>query len=647
MVSLSVHFNQILICGPSRAGKTRFMNLLLKNATVSSQQNPLKIPILSVSKDGTSFVKMDDALLDEMHGSTKKPPSIAQSFSIDEMQSALHIPKHTKNDSDNPMPSVSFASKETYMKESSEPVPSQSVRRPFSHCQVTSTLQNQHPTYDKNLPVLNWYQFIDFGGQSQFCRLMSTIVSKPNFTIFVLDDHPNEEGRSNADGFETHDQPPLTNKEILMHCPALELAEKTDKSIKLLITGAFKDQSTGKTMDDKIMLGPSIYPTTLKNESKMLISPLNSEQLYEVDETVVEELRTMLLEMRHKVKATNVQFQWLKLYQEVYKNKFISRNELFEIAKKFGIKDLKDFDQFLCTFHDLRAIVYYPEVLPNVVFTDPQILIDLVAQLFNIVSCSDMNHLIQAARYEGIISIELLNFLASRYPNPSIYKDNFFEPKDVIKILLHLKVITRCNWKSEAEYFMPALLKELDGDAIAGELSAGADSAVPMVMFLSTNKHSRILFCSIVTSLLSLENWKIASNSENNPWCIYSNCIKLLASGCAVTLVDRVTYIEIYISASNVKLYQCIYSDIRKSIADKVSLIKIYCPCKECSIFQHYAFFSKHDTSVTCSINPRKKFLLSSTDANSMPWLEMTGEFLLLTSEFLLVFILPPEPVVV
>ena len=616
-LAISIYFNRIFICGLPGVGKMNFTNLLLKDTTtVSSQQSTLAKSILSVAKNVTSFEKMDDVLLDVVLGTIKQPSRIdtekLELFSTDEVQSTLLIPKRK------------------------EPAPNRQV----SSCEKYSTLQNQKSPHGKEPLVLNWYQCIRSGGQSKSCQLLSTIIPKPSLRD-KLNDHPKVEAFINVGNFTTHQSALLNSKILMQDCAALEQTEIMDNHIKLLIAGTYRnieDQCSRETMDDKnqqIMkrLMPSINPVTLNNEGNELTISVNSSQSNEDDEKAIDEIQKKLLEMRHKVKPTNVRFRWLKFYQEIIKDKsvqIIRFNELFEIAKEYDIKDL---EEFLDTFHDFHAILYYPQVLPSVVFTDPQVLLDLITQVIEVVALSDMDHLIQAACCEGIISIELLDFVASRYPNSNIYKENVFQPHDFINILLHLKVITKCNWKSEAEYFMPTLLKELDIDAIARELSSGTGSAAPLIMFLSINERSWIkrgAFYSIVTSLLLFENWKIASNSENKPLCIYFNCIKLLATGCVVTLVDQVACIEIYITAPNVELYQQIYSDIRKSTVDQACLIGTSCPCMKSSVSSHLAFFSDQTTLVACSQDPRKMFLLSSIDADGKLWFETTGKLLLL-----------------
>ena len=621
-LAISVHFNRIHIYGPLGVGEKNLINLLHQKTGLSSQQSTLATSIISIRKDHMSFEKMNDTLLDDILLHTSKEPqriahyNLAQSefFSIDEVQSTLQIPKHTNKRS------------------------VQQLIRQVSFCEQSSTLRNQKPPHGNIHKILNWYEFVDLGGQSQFSQLLSAIVPTPCFPIFVpklcdeLNDYPIEGS--------THVQLACTKKEILMYCVALEQTKSTgNHDIKLLMVGTFRDfeyQCSGETLDEKNkqlikLLNPSIYDITLKNEGNKLIFPLNSNHPDD-DEKIIQKIKNELLEMSQKGKPTDVQLRWLKLYAEISNNKsvhMIHINELIERAETFNIKDI---DKFLNTFHEFHAIMYYPEVLPKVVFTSPQVLMDIFSQLVSVVTSNDMNPVIVAARDEGIISIALLNLVASRYPNCGIYKDNFFEPKDFINILLHLNIIFKCNGKScdEAKYFMQTLLKELSRQDIARELSGCTDSTTTLILFSSTNGHSVIRygeFCFIVTSLL-LKNWKIAYNSENKPFCIFSNCIKLLAFGCAVMLVDRVSSYEIYITASNVELYQCIYSDIKESIIDEVTQIEIPCPCKENSSSHHHALFNENGTSVTCSHDTRRRYTLSSAGPNGIQWLETTGGLL-------------------
>ena len=264
-------------------------------------------------------------------------------------------------------------------------------------------------------------------------------------------------------------------------------------------------------------------------------------------------------------------------------------------------------------FSDLNVILYYPSILPNVIFTNPQALLNIVTEIIKcIVYGTDgveaNDPVFISACEEGIISVKLLDLLKQDFPQ--VYKPSMFEAHDLIALLLHLGIVSKYN----KDYFMPSLLKGLDTRGIEASLSQHPDSVEPCAVYYENRWLECGAFGFLITSLLSSGMWKLAYKGINL-LCVHSNCIKMFFHSCLVTLVDHVTHIEIHVHGKTDICHNCCL-EIRQSFSDVLEVkpqFGLVCPCSEFKE-RHIAYY----TSVTfksrnafCSKNPLQTLVLS------------------------------------
>ena len=121
-------------------------------------------------------------------------------------------------------------------------------------------------------------------------------------------------------------------------------------------------------------------------------------------------------------------------------------------------------------FSDLNVIFYYPSILPNVVFANPQPLLNIITEIIKHISYDTDNAqandpLFIMASEKGIISVKLIDWMKQHFPQA--YKPSMFEANDLMALLLHLGIVSKYN----NDYFMPSLLKGLDTRGIEASLS--------------------------------------------------------------------------------------------------------------------------------------------------------------------------------
>ena len=147
-----------------------------------------------------------------------------------------------------------------------------------------------------------------------------------------------------------------------------------------------------------------------------------------------------------------------------------------------------------------------------------------------------------------------------------MYKPSMFEAHDLIALLLHLGIVSKCN----KDYFMPSLLKGLDTRGIEASLSQHPDSVEPCAVYYENRWLECGAFGFLITSLLSSGMWELASDGINL-LCVHSNCIKMFFHSCLVTLVDHVTHIEIHVHGKT-DVYQSCCLEIRQSISNALQV---------------------------------------------------------------------------
>ena len=292
-----------------------------------------------------------------------------------------------------------------------------------------------------------------------------------------------------------------------------------------------------------------------------------------------------------------------------------------------------DTEAALIFFSNLNVILYYPTVLPNVVFVNPQSLLNIITNVIKYIvygiGCSHTtDSVLIKARQKGIFSITILEWM--ELDMPQLYKPSMLKAQDLIKLLLHLGIV--CHFKDE--YFLPSLLKGLESKDIEQLLSKHPDTVSPCAIHYKDRWLECGAFGFLITSLLSSKEWILAFDELRQPLCVYSNIIKMKYShSCVVTFVDCVSHIEIHIHILSKKSLQDICPKILSSVVSsfKVRLKFTYlCPCQKYERhvveFNTQAIKRKDVDDIFCSKEQTKRIKLEDIGDNPLIWI--LGEFL-------------------
>ena len=636
---VSAHLMKILIIGAAGVGKTHLLRLLFSEPLPDVRQSTAVMErpvqtILTVLKEHSTFQRITDKELydllghticntRQLHGRSSEASlleaSLPEAVDTNLVQQLLSQDRTTNVDATH----ISDVTKQLipYIARSKDASP---------------------------LCDVDWLYFIDSGGQPQFHQLLPAFMHHTNLNICVLrlcdklSDHPTVEYYDERGTCISSTASLLTNKEILQCCAQATQTADQDGDSRLIIVGTHRDlQCDGETVEDKNehlleLLTPSMKDHLICSNTaeRELLFPLNTKKPDETDRKVVQHLCKSILSIKKRIAPKDIPLRWLVFHQEIQslskktKSDLLSFEECCQVASRLHMVD--DTAAALKFFSDLNVILYYQDILPNVVFTNPQSLLNIVTRIIKHIKYDtdiDADPLFIRAREEGIISVKLLDWMKQDFSQ--VYRPSMFEACDLIGLLLHLGIVSKYN----NDYFMPSLLRGLDTRGIEASLSLHPGSVEPCAVYYENRWLECGSFGFLITSLLSSGKWKIASDGINF-LCVHSNCIKMFFHSCVVTLVDHVTHIEIHVNGED-DICQICCPEIKQSVFNALKIkpqFGFVCPCSE--------FKERHVASYTsatlrtkkafCSKNQQKIISLSSKHE-----LWISGESLLLQHIFL------------
>ena len=266
----------------------------------------------------------------------------------------------------------------------------------------------------------------------------------------------------------------------------------------------------------------------------------------------------------------------------------MSRDECWQVAESLGLEE-ESFDGALDFFHSVSLMFYFRDILPEVVFIDPQVILDKVSELVELMfelqepadqDESSTDNTPAAARSDGgqqsstspntppgaagatpekpplkeltptskkpsrssALDTDLLppgwqqfnefgqitkSFLEDKRFS-SHYHAGIFTSDDTIHLLEELLVFAKLSTDDGPDtWFMPSVLKQIPNTELPKECTSSSGSLV--VDFPDGGPQNGI-FCSLMSHVLSPENthpcpWKLCL-AFNKPTCLYRDCIE-------------------------------------------------------------------------------------------------------------------------
>ena len=497
----------------------------------------------------------------------------------------------------------------------------------------------------------HWMHFIDSGGQPQFLEILPAFIRNVSLLLLLVKlseellDTPTVEyfspdGKSCELGVF-----PLSNEQLLVQAAQLSLfhqsqislpqniIEKEQSQLKMTVVGTFADKEskcneTRSEKNDRLKQLLQPFEKQLIPRSKYeIIFPVNAKSAGQGknEDPVANELRKVIQKLAPRLRM-RFPLLWYFLEMELRRlgQKIVTKSECWEIARKLGFESEEALEAALLYLHEANLFLYYPDVLSNTIFIDPQAVLSNITQLYErhinledapqseVVREDDLRYRDQALfTASALISLDT-DYSKAAFPN-----------EDLITLLQHRLIISEMPFSinGETAYMMPSLLEALEeGDIIRPKTTA----ASPLIVSFQEGWAPTGLFCALVVSLLSRKSklpWKISELVSGNTTKLYKNYLEFSIgyNPGSITLVNTMKQFELHPSSELPSdLLPLIWQTIDRNLKDACSkysykLSHYFAFECSCRVFPtHTARISVKDSTVQCTRDSGKQEPLSS-----------------------------------
>ena len=448
----------------------------------------------------------------------------------------------------------------------------------------------------KRILEQRWLYIIDSGGQPEFHDMLSIFVQKATVCIFVcrmhdkLDDYPPVELYKDGSSVGLTQKPRLTNGQLFERfmCTMLSfknkdlspsiLLFKNENPPHILVLATHRDLVQGgelpKPLEDGLMAIalPQLKKQLIYCDTKQdkFIFTMNAKQPEDRDRETANQIRKVVTEGCPWDKV-NIPIRWYDLDHQSrmianhLNREVLSREEYGKIAKELDI-DKDSCEGALEFFNSLNTIFYFPKALPDVVFLEPQIPLNLLNELvtkkyqadqhattFNPSEC----HFREFAQ----VTEELLKEFKEHYHPP------LFTSMELTILFEKLLIFGKLG---EGKWFVPSILLSLKEEELEKHREKESKKEALVITFPEGVPQNGI-FCSTVSFLLSTYNsspspWRVLKDSYDKPKCLNRNIISFTVQGISgkVTLIEECKHFEIYVNTSIDK--ECLWKLVYKAV---------------------------------------------------------------------------------
>ena len=442
-------------------------------------------------------------------------------------------------------------------------------------------LIDQCPETEDPITYIHKLLISDCGGQPQFHEVLPIFLKKMSMIVFVfklsedLSSRPMIEYYQEGKALGTAYESDHTTEQLIQQGLQSLHTHRSDKdkggdAPKIVVLGTHEDleHESGESRDTKNRKLRDMMLPTFKKEivyyepgTGQILFPMNAKNPGRKEEDMAQALRGKFSRENRSDKR-QLPLQWVALeimldeITQRLKRGTLSRNECLEIARRLHL-DESALDAALIYLDELSLIFYYPDILPEVVFTNPQVLLDKISELVKV-------HHDKAQKFSGddwqnffchaLVTVEFL----AQADFKKHYVAGLFEPEHLV--LLYRKLLIFADI-SEGKFFVPSLLRMLSNKELSTQRLSLDSLVAPIVLHFPDGPPRRGIFCALTSFLTSSENhspgpWELMMPARSvTPTCLHRNCIQFKIPGvktaCAVTLIDTLLQFEVHLDVSS------------------------------------------------------------------------------------------------
>ena len=466
----------------------------------------------------------------------------------------------------------------------------------------------------------------DCGGQPQFHEVLPIFLKKMSMIVFVF---KLSEEFSNRPMIEYYEQgKPLgtpyesdhtTEQLILQGLQSLHShrssKEKGSSDVpQIVMIGTHKDkenmcQESREIKNQKLreMLLPTFKKEIVYYQERTndVLFPWNARFPGDDEKEGAGKIRSKVSSKRQS-DPRQLPLQWLALeiildeITQKLKRGVLSRNECLEVVRRLHL-DESALEAALICLDELSLIFYYPEILPEVVFTNPQVLLDKISELVkvhhDIVKCSP--DCTDSESWQEFFNHALITF---RFLSQDVFNKHYvpglFEREHLMKLFRRQFIFADFM---NGKCFVPCLLRMLGKEDLSKERTSDDSLVAPFVLHFPDGPARRGIFCALSSFLTSPENhfpgpWKLKMSARSvTPNCLHRNCIQFTIPQfevpCSVTLVDSYHQFELHLFITEqpspdvcTTIKEALFAGLRKAnitlgYTNSTPSFALLCPC--------------------------------------------------------------------
>ena len=431
----------------------------------------------------------------------------------------------------------------------------------------------------------HWIHCIDSGGQAAFLDIAPALLRYNPVSILTqklnenLDDHPKFYFSFKGQQLGIPVERQITNLQLLessfRSLASIDQPDLRKIHVKfshlepsLLVLGTFYDRIAECVGESLVEKNARLWSTLNQfrdvrmnycEKEKQIIFPLNTTARGEYEEKIAAKIRTIVCQSYIEAE---IPIRWylfqLELYdlQESSKSMVVSKKECLRIGMAIRMNG-NEVEAALMYYHDMTIFLYFPAVLPDVVFLHPQPLFNKLSEIISISFTDATNYLDELnivlppnthaqLKTEGIFTRDLLD----RFPDgfsPDFTADDFLRLMEDIFIIAPLP--------QKGKFFLPCVLPTTSKlECIIKPFLKDTDA---LVLTWDTKPVPQGIFPALVVNLVKRPNSPTfdlfqppTSDESSEELMQYRNAIHLSSVDIAggVLLVDAIYSLDVYYS---------------------------------------------------------------------------------------------------
>ena len=497
-----------------------------------------------------------------------------------------------------------------------------------------------HVSNSEELYRSHWIYGVDNGGQAAFIDIALALLryNSVNILTHKLTERLDDKARfffsikGNRIGEPIEKQ--ITNMQLLeasfRSLTSVDSPELPNIHVKhvqephCIVLGTFLDKmlETSESLSEKnIRLWSTLEKfgkVIIKHRTarNVVIFPINTTARGDIELKMAARIRNIIC--KHYIEA-QIPIRWfffqleLDLFHESSKSSIVSKSKCLEIGKSLQMRP-EDIKAALMYYHDLTVFLYFPKILPNIVFLHPQPIFERLSDLISISFADTVDCLEEECiyLYEPGVHEELKvqgtfdeNLLTSPNSHLSQGFSSDFTVNDFLKLMTSLFIFA--SLPEQGKYFIPTVLptapfiKHVDPLILSWDMKPLPQGVFPaLVVYLLHRKHH--------------PRFQLKRPLRSTPR--YRNMITLHTNYGDVLLVDGIYWIAVYYS-DPYKRCSTIREVVHAGIGEVIQNFQYMSNVGNLEDYFYCMFCSNKSTEHFCHLKEDKKTLVCCESCTS------------------------------